>query len=75
MSQVSASRSPIVGKERFEADYHPLKWKTALSWEKDGILRVVRIGRKCYLLRAEIERLVVAGGQFRGGWRRRPKET
>jgi hypothetical protein len=64
--------SPLVGKETFEEEYHPLKWKTVLSWEKDGIVTVVRIGRKCFLRREEIEDIIAKGGrQFAGGWRRR----
>jgi hypothetical protein len=38
------------------------------------IIRVVRIGRKCYIDRDEIERLIAQGGKrFKGGWRREPK--
>lgn len=75
MSQTT-SRSPIIGKDTFETDYHPLKWKTALSWEKDGILTVIRIGRKCFLRREDIERMIADGGrQFPGGWRRGPQEV
>lgn len=75
MSAIIPSMSPLVGKESFERDYHPLKWKTVLSWKKDGIIRVIRIGRKCFLRRQDIEDLILDGGkQFAGGWRRRPLE-
>jgi hypothetical protein len=48
MSATLTSRSPLVDRRRFEIDYHPLKWKTALTWEKDGIITFIRIGRKCF---------------------------
>jgi hypothetical protein len=61
-------------KRAFETDYHPLRWRTALRWERDGIVRVVRIGRRCFLIRDEIESLIAEGGkQFAGGWRRDPE--
>jgi hypothetical protein len=66
-------RSRLVEKQAFERDFHPLKWKTALSWEKDGIVKVIRIGRRCFLDREDLEKLVAAGGrQFAHGWRRAP---
>lgn len=68
---LATTRSPIVGKETFDVEYHPLKLRTALGWEKDGLLKVVPIGRKCFLLRAEREQIIAEGGrQFRNGWRR-----
>jgi hypothetical protein len=48
-----------------------IAWKTALSWGKDGLLKVIRIGRKCYVDRDEVERIIADGGRrFPGGWRR-----
>ena len=50
MNQALATpRSPILGKETFDVEYHPLKWRTVLGWEKDGRVKVIRIGRKCRL--------------------------
>ena len=73
MDRMPAGQSPLVGKDDFEIDYHPLKWRTALGWEDDGLLKVIRIGRKCYLLREEIEQIIAEGGrQFANGWRRGP---
>lgn len=75
MSATLTSRSPLVDRRRFEIDYHPLKWKTALTWEKDGIITFIRIGRKCFLRQQDIEDLIQHGRQFAGGWRREPKGT
>lgn len=64
-------RSPLVGKDTFGKEYAPLKWRTVIGWEKDGIVKVIRIGRKRFLLRAEIEQIIAEGGrQFANGWRR-----
>ena len=71
MANNTECRGALLNKESFEREYHPLKWKTAMSWEKDGIVTVIRIGRKRFLKRDEIERLMVTGRQFAGGWRRR----
>jgi hypothetical protein len=68
---LATPRSPILGNETFDVEYHPLKWRTVLGWEKDGLVKVIRIGRKCFLLRAEIERIIAEGGrQFGNGWKR-----
>jgi hypothetical protein len=68
-----AARSRLLEKHAFERDYHPLKWKTALTWEKDGIVKFIRIGRRCFLDRGELEKLLSQGGrQFAHGWRRTP---
>jgi hypothetical protein len=76
MSATMPSTSPLVDNRSFERDYHPLKWKTVMSWEKDGILRVIRIGRKRFLRRQDIEALIQDGGkQFAGGWRRQALEA
>jgi bifunctional DNA-binding transcriptional regulator/antitoxin component of YhaV-PrlF toxin-antitoxin module len=71
MDQAHAVRSPLVAKDTFNVEYAPLKWRTVLGWEKDGIVKVIRIGRKCFLLRAELEQIIAEGGrQFANGWRR-----
>jgi hypothetical protein len=63
-----------LNREALESEYG-IRWRTALRWEKDGLLRVIRIGRKCYFDRNEIEQMISEGGRrFRGGWRREPKE-
>jgi hypothetical protein len=65
----------LLNRQRFEARYG-LKWKTALGWERDGIVRLVRLGRLCFADRDEFDHLIAAGGRrFAGGWRRRPEEV
>ena len=62
----------LLDRDWLESAYG-IPWKTALNWEKDWLLRVVRFGRKCYFDRDEIEELIDQGGRrFRGGWRREP---
>jgi hypothetical protein len=73
MTESLRTPSRLMDRRVFESDYHPLRWKTALGWERDGIIRVVRIGRRCFLIREEIEKLIAEGGkQFADGWRRVP---
>ncbi len=68
------SKSRLLEREEFEKDFYPLKWKTALTWERDGIVRVIRIGRRCFLDREDLEKLVAEGGRrFANGWRRAPR--
>jgi hypothetical protein len=68
----SAQPPRLLDRERVEAEYG-LRWRTALSWAKDGLLKVIRIGRKCYFDREEIDRIIAEGGRrFAGGWRREP---
>jgi hypothetical protein len=66
-----APRGPrLLNRERLESQYG-VKWRTVLAWDRDGILRLVRLGRKCFIDREELERVIAEGGrQFAGGWRR-----
>jgi hypothetical protein len=76
MTESVRSTSPLMDKQTFETDYHPLRWKTALGWERDGIVKVIRIGRRCFLIRDDIEKLIAEGGKrFAYGWRRDPGDT
>ena len=69
-------RSPLVGKDTFNVEYAPLKWRTVMGWEKEGVVKVIRIGRKRFLLRAEIEQIIAEGGrQFTRGWRMKEKRA
>jgi hypothetical protein len=68
-----AATPKLLDQRRFEALFG-MRWRTVIGLERDGIIRVVRIGRKCYIDRDEIERLIAQGGKrFKGGWRREPK--
>jgi len=61
----------LLDRERLEKGYG-IPWKTALSWGKDGVLKIIRIGRKCYVDRDDVEKIIADGGRpFPGGdWRR-----
>jgi len=71
-----AENSPrLLNRERLEALYG-VKWRTVLAWDRDGIIRLVRLGRKCFIDRDEFERTIAEGGRrFAGGWRRQPPES
>jgi predicted site-specific integrase-resolvase len=63
-----------LSREQFE-NLYGIKWKTALGWARDGIIKVVRLGRKVFIEREEIDRIIANGGkQFPGGWRRQAEE-
>lgn len=65
----------LLNRERLEAQYG-VKWRTVLQWDRDGIIRLVRLGRKCFIDRDEFERIIADGGRrFEGGWRRRTPES
>lgn len=72
MEQAPATpRSTLVGRDSFNTEYAPLKWRTVLGWAKGGRVKVIRIGRKCFLIRAEIDQILAEGThQVANGWRR-----
>jgi hypothetical protein len=71
---MTTERSPLLDKETLETEYRPLKWRTMLDLERDGIVKVIRIGRRCFLLRPDIEQMIADGGrQFPQGWKGKTK--
>lgn len=59
---MATTRSPLVGKRTFNDEYAPLRWRTVMLWGKAGRIKVVRIGRKCFLVRADVEQILAEGG-------------
>jgi len=45
---MSTSEVPrLLNREGFEARFG-IRWRTALAWDRDGIIRLVRFGRKVF---------------------------
>jgi hypothetical protein len=59
---LATARSPLVGKRTFNVEYAPLRWRTVMLWGKAGRIKVIRIGRKCFLVREDVEQIAIPSG-------------
>jgi hypothetical protein len=59
---LATARSPLVGKRTFNDEYPPLRWRTVMLWGEAGRIKVIRIRRKHFLVRADVEQIIAEGG-------------
>jgi hypothetical protein len=74
MDTSNATLPRLLNRERFEREFG-INWRHVLALGRDGLIPLVRFGRKVFIDRDQIDRLIASGGRtFKAGWRKEEPE-